>query len=53
MEDNENNTTIKNTTNIIKKIKIGILNPISNEWFNLHSDILDISKNVSDVDYII
>lgn len=36
-----------------KKIKIGLLNPISNEWFNLHSDILEISQNVSDVDYII
>lgn len=36
-----------------KKIKVGLLNPISNEWFNLHSDILEISQNVSEVDYII
>ena len=53
MDDTSNNTTISKTTNITKKIKVGILNPISNEWFNLYSDILEISKNVSDVDYII
>ena len=49
----ENNTAISNNTNIIKKIKIGLLNSISNEWYNLYSDILEISKNVTDVDYII
>ena len=36
-----------------KKLKVGLLNPISNEWFNLYSDILEISQNVSEVDYII
>jgi len=41
------------TTKPLKKLKIGLLNPISNEWFNLHSDTLEISQNVSDVDYII
>jgi len=40
-------------TQIQKKIKVGLLNHISNEWFNLHSDILEISQNVADVDYII
>ena len=39
--------------NINNKIKVALLNPISNEWFNLHSDILETSKNVTDVDYII
>jgi hypothetical protein len=47
------NTTITNNKNTIKKIKVGLLNSISNEWYDLYSDILEISKNVSDVDYII
>ena len=39
--------------NINNKIKVGLLNPISNEWFKLHSEILEISQSISDVDYII
>jgi hypothetical protein len=39
--------------NINNKIKVGLLNSISNEWFKMHSDILEISQNVADVDYII
>ena len=36
-----------------KKIKVGLLSPISNEWFNLHLNVLEIANNVSEVDYII
>ena len=47
MENTNTNTNTK------KKLKVGLLNPISNEWFNLHSDVLEITHNISDVDYII
>jgi hypothetical protein len=49
----DTNTNININTNTKKKMKVGLLNPISNEWFNLYSDILEISNNISDVDYII
>ena len=37
----------------IQKLKIGILSSISNEWLYLHSDKINLVKNVQEADYII
>ena len=36
-----------------KKLKVGFLNPISREWFGMHSNKLEQVSNVADADYII
>ena len=46
--DNTNDNTIKEP-----KLKIGILSTISNEWFNLHSNLIQLASTVDDADYII
>ena len=52
---NNTTTTTSNSTNTTtnKKLKIGLLSPISYEWFNLHLDVLENSNDISEVDYII
>jgi len=35
------------------KLKIGFLSEISQEWFNLYSNKLELSKNINECDYLI
>lgn len=35
------------------KLKIGILNPISGEWFNLHKDKIELVQDINNTDFII
>jgi len=41
------------TENINTKLKLGFLSPISVEWFNLHSDKIDMAKTIDEAKYII
>ena len=36
-----------------RKLRIGLLNPISQEWFHLHSDKIELCQNIAECDYII
>ena len=41
------------SNNILKKLKLGFLTPISREWFYLYNDRIEFSKNINDCDYLI
>lgn len=35
------------------KLKVGFLSPISQEWFHLHTDKIELCQNIAECDYII
>jgi hypothetical protein len=38
---------------VSKKLKLGVLTPISGEWFNLHKDKIELCNDIKSADYIL